>query len=291
MIVVVHTVIMTVADIEVCARFYHAMYPTPQRLTLALVGKQMAVTFKKNIIKCGKFKRRVHQPRLHHNFRAFSVGGVRTTGSAANPAVSSTKDEPLPELPASAVPTQPLIIERTSNNDNVVSGVQALDAPLTCNATAQQTTTWLQLHRFSAYIRTLSSFSGADLLRMSRDDLIQICGLADGIRMFNALHAKAKTVYLCVQTSPVVYHAVYLASLSSQEMKSKLASLVGVSVTQIHDIYMQGPGGIHVIISDELVRNIKDEAIFTVEVLQDHPADHCCLLLKPPVSVKIDGIC
>ena len=67
-----------------------------------------------------------------------------------------------------------------------------LDSPLTCNATAQQTTTWLQFHRFSAYIRTFSSFSGADLLRMSRDDLIQICGLADGIRMFNALHAKAK---------------------------------------------------------------------------------------------------
>lgn len=135
---------------------------------------------------------------------------------------------------------------------------------------------------------------------MSRDDLIQICGLADGIRMFNALHAKAKyvqykywtvstlglrreyvtiliifgifvfsrTVYLCVQTSPVVYHAVYLATLSSEEIKNKLASLVGVSITQIHDIYMQGPGGIHVIISDELVRNIKDEATFTVEVLQ-----------------------
>lgn len=31
---------------------------------------------------------------------------------------------------------------------------------------------------------------GADLLRLSRDDLIEICGLADGIRLNNALQAK-----------------------------------------------------------------------------------------------------
>lgn len=31
---------------------------------------------------------------------------------------------------------------------------------------------------------------GADLLRLNRDDLIQICGLADGIRLNNALQSK-----------------------------------------------------------------------------------------------------
>ena len=31
---------------------------------------------------------------------------------------------------------------------------------------------------------------GADLLRLTRDDLIQICGLADGIRLNNALQAR-----------------------------------------------------------------------------------------------------
>lgn len=33
-------------------------------------------------------------------------------------------------------------------------------------------------------------FAGADLLRLSREDLIQICGLADGIRLDNALQAR-----------------------------------------------------------------------------------------------------
>lgn len=32
--------------------------------------------------------------------------------------------------------------------------------------------------------------AGADLLRMSRDDLVQICGPADGIRLFNTLKGR-----------------------------------------------------------------------------------------------------
>ena len=51
----------------------------------------------------------------------------------------------------------------------------------------------------------LCRLAGADLLRLSRDDLIQICGLADGIRLNNALQSKhlrpKLTIYLC-QTKP-----------------------------------------------------------------------------------------
>lgn len=62
--------------------------------------------------------------------------------------------------------------------------------PLSAEASAQQTVQWLQTNRFSSHVRTFGLFAGADILRLSRDDLIQICGLADGIRLFNALHAK-----------------------------------------------------------------------------------------------------
>jgi hypothetical protein len=51
-------------------------------------------------------------------------------------------------------------------------------------------------------------------------------------------------------------------------MASKLAQLMGITADQIHDIYVQGPGGIHVLITDDVVRNIKDEAMFTIEILQ-----------------------
>lgn len=49
---------------------------------------------------------------------------------------------------------------------------------------------WLQMHRLGQYVTTFAQFSGADLFRMSKEDLVQICGLADGIRLYNTLHSK-----------------------------------------------------------------------------------------------------
>lgn len=58
------------------------------------------------------------------------------------------------------------------------------------DSTPAQLVQWLSANRLNQYANTFSSFSGSDLLRMSKEDLIQICGLADGIRMFNTLHTK-----------------------------------------------------------------------------------------------------
>uniref|UniRef100_A0A3P8WBR6 Transcription factor CP2-like 1 n=1 Tax=Cynoglossus semilaevis TaxID=244447 RepID=A0A3P8WBR6_CYNSE len=67
----------------------------------------------------------------------------------------------------------------------------------------QNTQEWLLRHRFSSFSRLFSSFSGADLLRMSREDLIQICGPADGIRLFNTMKGRCVqprlTIYVCQQ--------------------------------------------------------------------------------------------
>lgn len=46
------------------------------------------------------------------------------------------------------------------------------------------------MNRFNGFQQTFANFAGSDMLRMSRDDLTQICGQADGIRLYNALHAK-----------------------------------------------------------------------------------------------------
>uniref|UniRef100_A0A672HK49 Transcription factor CP2-like 1 n=1 Tax=Salarias fasciatus TaxID=181472 RepID=A0A672HK49_SALFA len=59
----------------------------------------------------------------------------------------------------------------------------------------QDTQQWLHRHRFSPYSRLFCSFSGADLLRMSREDLIQICGPADGIRLFNTMKGSVGGIF------------------------------------------------------------------------------------------------
>lgn len=37
---------------------------------------------------------------------------------------------------------------------------------------------------------------GSDLLKLTRDDLVQICGPADGIRLFNALKSRCVSVFV-----------------------------------------------------------------------------------------------
>lgn len=46
---------------------------------------------------------------------------------------------------------------------------------------------------------------GSDLLKLTRDDLVQICGPADGIRLFNALKSRCVSVFvfLCTRMSIV----------------------------------------------------------------------------------------
>jgi transcription factor CP2-like protein len=47
------------------------------------------------------------------------------------------------------------------------------------------------MKRIFAFITNLLTFiPGADLLKLTRDDVIQICGPADGIRLFNALKGR-----------------------------------------------------------------------------------------------------
>lgn len=171
-----------------------------------------------------------------------------------------------------------------------VLGTSAYFEPLLSTATDQQTSQWLQKHRFGNHLRTFNSFCGADLLRLTRDDLIQICGLADGIRLYNALHAKsltpALTIYLTLTPMPEeakggVFRALYLNSLTCRELSMGLASHVGLAIEQIADIFIEGPGGIRVLVTDDVVQHIKDEGLFVVEVRQDTNRERFCLLLKP----------
>ncbi|KAL3837134.1 hypothetical protein ACJMK2_022512 [Sinanodonta woodiana] len=94
----------------------------------------------------------------------------------------------------------------------------------------------------------------SDILRLSRDDLIQICGLADGIRLNNALHNRPiqprLTLYVC-QEPGAMYHALYLESLCRDELLSQIAQLFQVPQEGIKDIFVEGPSSIQVVLTDE----------------------------------------
>ncbi|XP_003698962.2 transcription factor CP2-like protein 1 isoform X2 [Apis florea] len=156
---------------------------------------------------------------------------------------------------------------------------------LSPDASAAQTTTWLRASRFNAFESTFASFSASDILRLSRDDLIQICGLADGIRLFNALHSKAPTpkltLYFSLEDNSSLWRVAYLDSLTSSALINKLLNTLSLSHDRLHSVLFLGPQGIHVLVTDELVANMKDESMYFVETIKDNTSERYKLLLKP----------
>ncbi|XP_008702806.1 alpha-globin transcription factor CP2 isoform X2 [Ursus americanus] len=162
--------------------------------------------------------------------------------------------------------------------------------------TPQEAQQWLHRNRFSTFTRLFTNFSGADLLKLTRDDVIQICGPADGIRLFNALKGRMVrprlTIYVCQESVQLreqqqqqqqpqkhedgdangtffVYHAIYLEELTAVELTEKIAQLFSISPRQISQIYKQGPTGIHVLISDEMIQNFQEEACFILDTMKE----------------------
>ncbi|XP_073701809.1 transcription factor CP2-like protein 1 isoform X2 [Garra rufa] len=134
----------------------------------------------------------------------------------------------------------------------------------------------------------------SDLLKMSREDFIQICGPADGIRLFNAIKGRGIQPRLTVYVSQLqnrnqphtkmasddVYHALYLEDLTVLELTEKIANLYNVPPQQIHRVYRQGPTGIHVLVSDEMVQNFTEETSFVISTMKDESNDGYHVVLK-----------
>ncbi|CAH1776281.1 unnamed protein product [Owenia fusiformis] len=174
-------------------------------------------------------------------------------------------------------------LEANYNPSPQESTAELLITPLSPDFNSAQVASWMQQNRFNNYIKVFQYFSGADLLRLTRDDLIQICGLADGIRLNNALQLKAirprLTIYVC-QESEQVYHAVYLEHLSTVEITEKFAELFSITSDKIVDIYAQGPSGIHILVTDEVLQNITDQSRYAIETIKADQGDNYRILLK-----------
>ncbi|RVE66519.1 hypothetical protein OJAV_G00108320 [Oryzias javanicus] len=227
-----------------------------------------------------------------------------STNQAATPTFTST---PLSTYTASSV----LDSDSSSPNHQADPGSHGNSEvreakQLSPTASIQETQKWLLKNRFSSYTRLFSHFSGSDLLKLTRDDLVQICGPADGIRLFNALKSRSVrprlTVYVCresSQQSPLlerhctsengedgvsprlhVYHALYLEELTAAELIRKMACVCSIPLGKINQVYRQGPTGIHILLSDQMVYNLPDESCFLISTVKDELGDGLHLILK-----------
>ena len=142
---------------------------------------------------------------------------------------------------------------------------------------------WLVRNRFANYVRVFNNFSGEDLLRLSREDFVQICGLADGIRLDNALqrrHVRPRlTLYVCMENDHV-YHPMYLESPSLDEFKAKLGETTGLAPEAVKEMYCQGPSGIHIFVSEQFIANIRDQSRIAVRIVKDENSAKIYVLFR-----------
>jgi transcription factor CP2-like protein len=214
------------------------------------------------------------------SFSAPVSQSTSTSISNIDPNPSKTNDSIKCLSPEHSSTPKPLVISSYCDSDsshdlviNTLPTTQSANSAfkaLAIDSDAEQTTKWLQTNRFSSYTRTFSNFAGADILRLTREDLIQICGLTDGIRLFNALHARTirprLTVYVSSQ-SDELYRAVYLENLTVNELTAKLNTiLLPNNKIKLSRICLCGPSGIHILVTDDVVRNLSEESMFLVEL-------------------------
>ncbi|XP_041759399.1 upstream-binding protein 1 isoform X2 [Coregonus clupeaformis] len=216
----------------------------------------------------------------------------------AGPSFSST---PLSTYTASSVPDS-----GPSSPNHQTDPVSQVVTELSPTATIKEAQKWLVKNRFNTYARLFSHFSGCDLMKLTREDLVQICGAADGIRLFYTLRSRSVrprlTIYVCQECdveSPLlerrcdsengehsdspnlyVYHALYLEELTAAELIRKMACVCSVPLGQINQVYRQGPTGIHILLSDQVVYNLPDESCFLIGTLKDETGEGLHLVLK-----------
>uniref|UniRef100_A0A803YJ77 Grh/CP2 DB domain-containing protein n=1 Tax=Meleagris gallopavo TaxID=9103 RepID=A0A803YJ77_MELGA len=116
-----------------------------------------------------------------------------------------------------------------------------------------------------------------ELLPPSNDHLLPSASIQDAQQW---LHRNRFSPFCRLFSSFSVYHAIFLEELTTLELMEKIANLYSISPQQINRIYRQGPTGIHVLVSNEMVQNFQDESCFVISTLKAESNDGYHIILK-----------
>ncbi len=211
-----------------------------------------------NDSRSGSPSRQRHQH--NHHFRSESAP-LHRSGSGSGRRGRSPPLSDRDERRASAA----IVSSVVTNESSPVTSL--LGRPLPSSASAETVSAWLSANRYSSSIaRELRDFSARDLLRLSREDLVAICGLASGIRLFNDLHltvvAPSATFYVAPRGSRE-YSALFLEERSVSELVARLAGAVGARPELFARVFMVGPlPDMLIRVTDDVVQYTKPDTAF-----------------------------
>ncbi|GIY89490.1 hypothetical protein CDAR_478803 [Caerostris darwini] len=168
----------------------------------------------------------------------------------------------------------------TTDTREAIESYSEKTACISHESTTAECIAWLQKHMFGNYVQDFSNFTGADILNLNRADLIDICGAANGIRLYNSLHKKGYlTTYVRLPTQKA-YSAIYLKSTRVIEFVTKIKSFCGLPNEYNCEFFVSGPAGTRVVVTDEVVGNMLQDSLFVIECMEGSCEEQSCVFLK-----------
>ncbi|KAM7536939.1 hypothetical protein Aperf_G00000075639 [Anoplocephala perfoliata] len=151
---------------------------------------------------------------------------------------------------------------------------------------------WLRAAGFGSLRSKFAKFTGADMLRLNRRDLVLLCGTVEGIRLSNALLQKpprATCTIFVRRDSESVFQAVYLNQQTESELRIRLSSYLQLSVPpQNVSIVLRKSPNLDIAVNDEMVAYFDDQSCFMVKVSETSPEDKVVVFMKtPPVVLSL----
>lgn len=112
------------------------------------------------------------------------------------------------------------------------------------------------------------------MFNLMRDDLIKMCGFAEGVRLHNMLHkSRGRTfLYFTMEDKPpsaATWRGVVLRSPSISTLIKKLTDTFNLPYTEsLYSVYYSGPEGINVLLNDDMLANFADQSMFTIKIVK-----------------------
>lgn len=195
-----------------------------------------------------------------------SEGG--TANSHSPPVLPSELSSSVPAIVTTAAaaitPSMGLRTPRTS----VMSSTRRVRASFRADMSRAAVSNWLRASGFGSLRSKFAKFTGADMLRLNRRDLVLLCGTVEGIRLSNAILQKpprATCTIFVRKDSELVFQAIYLYQQTEAELRIRLTSYLKLTNTpQNIVVVLKKSPNFDVAVNDEVVAYFEDQSCFSV---------------------------
>lgn len=134
----------------------------------------------------------------------------------------------------------------------------------------ETTAGWLAYNRYGQHVKTFSNYDARDLLRLSKEELIQLIGLVDGIRLYNDINLKPmapRLILYLAEKGESLFHPLLLQEVTVPELLHCISQTFQVP-QNIGNVIMEGPNRISIKLTDEFLKHQSQDSAFLFSVEQ-----------------------